>query len=90
MAHLSRNSGKLATRVRRIAGQVAALERSFDAGVECAQALVQIAAIRGAVNGLLMQVLSEHLLEHVAHEPDADRRVDELAAITGLLRTYVK
>ncbi|WP_429554071.1 metal-sensing transcriptional repressor [Paraburkholderia sp. MM5477-R1] len=44
-------------RVRRLRGQVDALERALDAGVDCAPVLQQIAAVRGAVNGLMAGVL---------------------------------
>ncbi|TGV64473.1 metal-sensing transcriptional repressor, partial [Mesorhizobium sp. M2D.F.Ca.ET.160.01.1.1] len=49
MAHVHRNRKQLLTRVRRIAGQVAALEQALDtpegeAG-DCADVLVQVAAV---------------------------------------------
>ena len=65
MAHVHKNRKQLLTRVRRIAGQVAALEQALDkpegeAG-DCAGVLVQVAAVRGAAHSLLMELLHEHL-----------------------------
>jgi len=44
MSHTSRDSRKLLSRVRRLGGQVAALESALSAGAECAAVLVQVAA----------------------------------------------
>ena len=53
MSHTIRDKKALLTRVRRIAGQAAALEKALEQESECAAILQQIAAIRGAVNGLM-------------------------------------
>lgn len=90
MAHLPHDAKKLLTRVRRIAGQVAALESALQGEADCNDVLVQIAAVRGAVHGLMLEVLNAHLRAHVAEEPDAERRAEELAAMSGLLRTYLR
>ena len=90
MSHTSRDSRKLLSRVRRLAGQVAALEGALSAGAECAAVLVQVAAIRGAAAGLLRELLAEHLQEHVVAEPDRKRREREMTAINELLRSYLR
>ena len=78
------------SRVRRIGGQVTALEAALQNQPDCAQVLLQIAAIRGAVHGLMMEVLGEHLQSHVVAEGDATRRATETVAVTELMRTYLK
>lgn len=84
---------RVLTRTRRIRGQLEALERALDSGAECAPVLQQIAAIRGAVNGLMSQVLESHIREELgdrdgaaASEPRRDKRIDE---VVGLLRSYL-
>ena len=52
---------KAVARVRRIRGQLDALERALEAGADCAPVLQQLAAVRGAVNGLMSEVLESHL-----------------------------
>jgi FrmR/RcnR family transcriptional regulator, repressor of frmRAB operon len=85
MAHLHAQP-ELIARVRRITGQLAAVERGLSEGVDCAAVLQQVAAVRGAVNGLMDEVLEAHLLAHVA-APDltpaarAEGAKDVLAAI---------
>ena len=41
-----------------------ALESALEQGSDCA-AMQQIAAIRGAVNGLMLEVLEGHMREHL-------------------------
>jgi DNA-binding FrmR family transcriptional regulator len=90
MAHVTQHTQKLLTRVRRIEGQVSALARSLESAIDCAAVLTQIAAVRGAVQGLMMEVLEDHLSEHVVAEPSRRGRAREMAAVTALMRTYVK
>lgn len=54
---------KVLTRVRRIRGQIDALERALESGAECRSVLQQIAAVRGAANGLMAEVLESHIRE---------------------------
>lgn len=92
MSHTTRDKTKLLARVRRIRGQVEALERALDGEQGCATVLHQIAAIRGAVQGLMGEVMEGHIREHLT-EPDVTNQAartqaaDELVAV---LRTYFK
>ncbi|MBK7209612.1 metal/formaldehyde-sensitive transcriptional repressor [Dokdonella sp.] len=90
MSHVVLNQSKLLARTRRISGQLAAVEKAIAEGVDCAAVLTQVAAVRGAVQGLLLEVLSEHLREHVANEPRAKLREEETANVISLFRTFMK
>lgn len=90
MSHTSRDSRKLLSRVRRLGGQVAALESALSAGAECTAVLVQVAAIRGAAASLLRELLTEHLQEHVVTQSDRKRREQEMTTVAELLRSYLK
>lgn len=79
------------TRVRRIKGQAEALERALDQGSECAAILQQIAAIRGAVNGLMAEVLEGHLRDHLGPDAvDPQQRTDDIEQVISVLRSYMK
>ena len=65
MPHTINAKRQLLTRVRRIKGQSEALEKALEQEIECAAILQQIAAIRGAVNGLMAEVLEGHIREHL-------------------------
>ena len=92
MTHTIREKSKLLARVRRIRGQVEALERALDAEKGCADILHQIAAARGAINGLMAEVLEEHVRTHIADpaitsDAERTRGADELVDV---LRAYIK
>lgn len=90
MSHLSSDPA-LVARVRRIAGQVAAVERGLAGGAECAAVLQQVAAIRGAVDGLMGEILEAHLRAHVA-APDLDPQARRAGAdeLVAAIRRYAK
>lgn len=91
MAHTISGGKQLLTRVRRIRGQAEALERALDAGTECMAILQQIAAIRGAVNGLMSEVLEGHIREHlVSRDVSDEQRGEDLEAVVSALRRYLK
>ncbi|MBC2884202.1 metal/formaldehyde-sensitive transcriptional repressor [Ochrobactrum sp. CM-21-5] len=89
MPHSPEDKKRALMRLRRIRGQAEALERAVEAGTECAALLQQIAALRGAANGLMTEVLESHFRETFAQETkaDPDTQIDEIMRI---LRTYLK
>ncbi len=90
MSHTIRDKQKLKARTNKIQGQVAALKKMLDEPHECAAVLQQIAAIRGAVNGLMREVIKGHLVEHIVHEADEARREDDLDVVLKVLDSYIK
>ncbi|MGI6246497.1 MAG: metal-sensing transcriptional repressor [Pseudochelatococcus sp.] len=95
MPHSPEDKKRALTRLRRIRGQAEALERAVEAGTECGALLQQIAALRGAANGLMAEVLESHLRETFGHQRDeADGAAAapdaEIDGIMRLLRTYLK
>jgi DNA-binding FrmR family transcriptional regulator len=82
MSHTHAQKDELLKRVRRILGQVQAVERALESGAECAKTLHLVAATRGAINGLMGEIIEVHALEHVANPELSDEEraqgVDEL------------
>ena len=92
MSHTIREKTKLLNRVRRIRGQVDAIERALEAEAGCEQVLHVIAACRGALNGLLGEVVEEHIQSHLV-EPlrHTDAEAAEAAAeLVDVFRGYFK
>ena len=92
MSHTSRNKANLLARVRRIRGQVEALERALEAEKGCAEIMQQIAAFRGAANGLMTEVIEEHVRAHMASPSSTGnasrtRGADELIEV---VRAYLR
>jgi len=91
MAHTIKGKAKLLTRVRRIRGQSDALEKALESEADCAAILQQIAAIRGAVNGLMSEVLEHHLRDHLGSDAtDAAQRGRDLEEVVSVLKSYLK
>ncbi|WDS35140.1 metal/formaldehyde-sensitive transcriptional repressor [Pseudoxanthomonas sp.] len=90
MSHVIHDATRLNHRVKRLKGQVAALEKALAGAPECLAVLTQIAAIRGAAQSLLLEVLEGHMQEHVAEEKNAAKRSAEVSAVNKVLRSYLK
>ena len=82
--HTVKSKKQLKTRIKKISGQVQALEKQLDDGKD------QISAIRGAVNSLMANAIEGHLLEHVAHENSAEKRHEEVEVALKLIKSYLK
>jgi len=67
--HTRQEKEKLLSRVRRIAGQVKAVESALSRGAECSDVLHALTAARGAMNSLIVEVLEDHVRCHIL-DPD--------------------
>ena len=92
MSHTVREKTKLFNRVRRIRGQIEAVERALEQEIGCSDVLQLIAGARGAFNGLMAEVMEDHIRAHVidpAHEPDAER-AHAAEELIDVVRSYLK
>jgi FrmR/RcnR family transcriptional regulator, repressor of frmRAB operon len=92
MTHTVREKNKLLARVRRIRGQVEAIERALEEESGCEAVMHLIAGVRGATTGLMTEVLEDHVRTHLV---DAERRsgargTDAAEQLIDVLRTYLK
>jgi DNA-binding FrmR family transcriptional regulator len=91
LSHTLQDKTKLLARVRRLRGQVDAIERALLAEAECGEVMHLVAAVRGANGGLSHELIEDHLRSHVL-DMEADKVTRERAAaeLLSVLRTYVK
>ena len=92
MAHTAREKSKLLARVRRMKGQLEAIERSLESEVGCEQILHQIAGVRGAMAGLMAEIVEDHVRTHLVDQdqhPDA-LNADAVEQLMDVVRTYLK
>jgi DNA-binding FrmR family transcriptional regulator len=86
MSHVSQEKTKLLKRLRRLGGQIEALERAVEDDQECARVLQQATSCRGAMDGFIAEVIEDHIREHMV-DPKAKaddprlRAAEELVAI---------
>jgi FrmR/RcnR family transcriptional regulator, repressor of frmRAB operon len=92
VAHTSRDKEKLLIRVRRIRGQVEAIERALESEQECADVLQLMAACRGALNGLMAEVMEGHVRFHVLSSENGKNSPQVQAAeeLIEIIRAYLK
>jgi DNA-binding FrmR family transcriptional regulator len=89
--HTAREKAKLLARVRRIRGQVEAIERALEAETGCAEVLQLVAAARGATNGLMAELIEDHIREHViSPERSKDERDAAVDELVDVVRAYLK
>ncbi|MBX9787103.1 MAG: metal/formaldehyde-sensitive transcriptional repressor [Alphaproteobacteria bacterium] len=90
MTHTIREKNKLLNRVRRIRGQIEAVERSLENEKGCTEALHLVAVIRGAISGLMAEVLEDHIRNHItdpSHESNIANAKEELI---DAIKSYLK
>ena len=92
MSHTIREKQKLQARVRRIKGQVEAIERALDSEAGCEQVMHLIAGVRGAIAGLMAEVVEDHVRTHlvdVEKNPNA-LNAEAAAQLLEVIRAYLK
>lgn len=88
MAHLSSDPDKkLLARVRRIRGQIEGIERAIEENNDCYLVLQQTAAARGALNGLMAELIDGHIRHHVLGKSNSEQAAEELMEI---VRSYLR
>lgn len=91
MGHHVADRDKLLGRIRRIAGQVAAVERQLLDDADCSATLQLVASVRGAVGGLMEELIESHVREHVAQPGLSDSaRTKAAEELIALIRRYGK
>jgi DNA-binding FrmR family transcriptional regulator len=82
---------KLFSRIKRLGGQISAVERAVADGDECADILMLLAAIRGGVNSLMAEILEDHVRLHITHPSRGAKSSEELTEdLISLVRAYLK
>jgi DNA-binding FrmR family transcriptional regulator len=92
MSHTVYEKRKLLARARRIKGQVEAVERALDGEADCDQVLHLIAGTRGALAGLMAEVVEDHVRTHLVDAEKFPTALNTEAAeqLLEVIRTYLK
>ncbi|HTB11279.1 MAG TPA: metal/formaldehyde-sensitive transcriptional repressor [Bryobacteraceae bacterium] len=92
MAHTIEEKKKLLNRVRRIRGQVEAIDRAIEQESECSDVLHNISACRGAMDALMAEVIEGHIRFHILDPKVApsDEQTQAADDLIHALRAYLK
>ena len=92
MSHTIKEKSQLIGRVRRIKGQLEAVERALESELGCADVLMLVASVRGAVGGLTSDLIEDHIRHHVVN-PAQEKNPEKAkgaADLIDVVRTYLK
>jgi DNA-binding FrmR family transcriptional regulator len=92
MGHTIKNKEKLLARVRRVRGQIEAVERALEQEKGCAAVLQLVVAARGAMNSLMAEVIEDHIRLHVV-DPSRERnrvRVKGAEELIEVIQSYLR
>jgi len=92
MVHTIRDKRKLLARVRRLKGQIEAIERALADEAQCEQVMHLIAGARGAMAGLMAEVVEDHVRTHLVDAQKHPDALDTQAAdqLLDVIRSYLK
>ena len=77
MAHIAKHKKQLLHRVRRLRGQLNAIEKALDEERDCSSVLLTLAACRGAMDSLMAEIIEGHIRFHILdpeHKPSAEQK----------------
>ena len=92
MSHTIQEKDKLLHRVRRVRGQIEAVERALEDEKGCANVLQLVVAARGAMNSLMAEIIEGHIRTHVV-DPNRDRnrsRAEGAQELIDVVQAYLK
>ena len=91
MTHSTSEKAKLLNRLRRIRGQLEAIERAVEEDSACAKILQQATACRGAMDGFIAEVIEDHVRDHLLDPsaPKDDPRARAAEELIAVVHAYL-
>jgi DNA-binding FrmR family transcriptional regulator len=80
----------LKLRLRRISGQVSAIERMIEADCDCPEVLTQVVSVRKALKSFAEVVTQQHLHECIEHAADPKEGQRKLRELLVVLKRFVE
>jgi DNA-binding FrmR family transcriptional regulator len=90
LSHTKREKLKLLNRVKRVRGQIEAVERALEEEQGCTNVLHLIVAARGALSGLMSEVIEDHIRLHVLDPARGTERSRGAEELIEAVQTYLK
>ena len=90
--HTTREKKKLISRIRRIRGQLEAVETALNEEKGCSEILQTVTAARGALNGLVAEIIEDHVRFHVLdpEQKTTKKQAEAAEELIEVVRAYVK
>lgn len=89
MAHKHPNKKNVINRLSRIIGHMEAIKKMVEEDRDCNDVLIQVSAVRSALNNTGKLILTDHL-NHCVKEAVSDGDMEQLAAFEKALDQYIR
>ena len=90
MAHTIREKGKILARVNRIRGQLEAFGKAIESEKDEYQVMQLLASCRGALNGLMAEVVEGHIREHIVEAENKKLAAEAGEELVDIIRSFMK
>ncbi|MBL6939366.1 MAG: metal/formaldehyde-sensitive transcriptional repressor [Alphaproteobacteria bacterium] len=91
MTHAIQEKQKLLHRIRKVRGQIEAVERAIDSDAGCTAVMRLLTAARGGINSTMAEVVEDHIHLHMIADRKPTKSEGEAAEeLIEVLRSYIK
>lgn len=90
MAHTFKDKAKIISRVNRIKGQLDAFAKALEAEQDCYQNMQLLASCRGALNGLMMDVVEGHIRDHIVEAENKKSAAESGEELIEIMKSFLK
>jgi DNA-binding FrmR family transcriptional regulator len=73
-----------------VRGQIDAIERALEAEDSCTQVMAILTAARGAINGMMAEVVEDHIQEHMMAAKPTREEAQAADELIDVLRSYIR
>lgn len=90
MAHTIRDKAKIISRVNRLKGQLDAFVKALESDQDCYQNMQLLASCRGALNGLMTEVVEGHIREHIVEAENKKSAAESGEDLIDIMKSFLK
>ncbi|MBC7742384.1 MAG: metal/formaldehyde-sensitive transcriptional repressor [Bdellovibrionaceae bacterium] len=90
MAHTIKEKSKILARVNRIKGQLEAFAKSIESEQDEYQVMQLLASCRGALNGLMAEVVEGHIREHIVEAENKKLAAEAGEELIDIMKSFIK
>ncbi|MBC7467053.1 MAG: metal/formaldehyde-sensitive transcriptional repressor [Bdellovibrio sp.] len=90
MSHIIKDKQKIISRVNRIKGQLDAFSKAIESEQDCYQVIQLLASCRGALNGLMADVVERHIQEHIINAENKKDASDSAEDLVDIMKSFLK
>ena len=87
---MEQERAKMIARLKKIEGQVRGIQKMIDSGANCSEILIQIAAVKSAVNKVGTLVFEKHAQQCLRNARDGYEETEQVEDLMRILSGFIK